>query len=186
VHPDCLSVVCVRPWVFRVSVASQNIANVIVTRGPLVLTSSVLIPHHSLGSAMLAVDCLARSSEVDDGVFNAAQPPPALCPCRCRPSPLLWPDTARSPGIRFRLTAPRSPTVEELHVLSHLLPPFAAPSHTDCRSSHDSRFPRELHPLFKRDALSRQSSPSSPPPPLLPPTRPFPLFSLPRRGPPGS
>jgi hypothetical protein len=76
---------------------------------------------------MLAVDCLARSSEVDDGVFNAAQPPPALCPCRCRPSPLLWPDTARSPGIQFRLTALRSPTVEELHVLSHLPPPLLPP-----------------------------------------------------------
>jgi hypothetical protein len=126
VYPDRLSVVCMRPWVFRVSVASQNIANVIVTGGPLVLASSVLIPHHSLGSVVLAVACLARSSEVDDGVFNAAQPPPALCPRHCRPSPLLWPDTARSPGIRFCLTALRSPTVEELHVLSHL-PPLCCP-----------------------------------------------------------
>jgi hypothetical protein len=94
VHPDRLSVVCVRPWVFRVSVASQNIANVIVTRGPLVLASSVLIPHHSMGSAMLAIDCLARSSEVDDGVFNATQPPPP-CAHVVVAHPLYWGRTLR-------------------------------------------------------------------------------------------
>jgi hypothetical protein len=88
VHPDRLCVVCVRPWVFRVSVASQNIANVIVTRGPLVLASSVLIPHHSMDSAVLAVDRLAKSPEVDDGVFNAAQPPPVLPSLSPTPSTL--------------------------------------------------------------------------------------------------
>ncbi|AQK93753.1 hypothetical protein ZEAMMB73_Zm00001d010260 [Zea mays] len=60
----------------RVLVASQNIANVIVTRGPLVLASSVLIPHHSLASAVRAVARLTESSEVEDDVINAAQPPP--------------------------------------------------------------------------------------------------------------
>jgi hypothetical protein len=109
VHPDRLRVVCLRPWVFRVSVASQNIANVIVTRGPLVLASSVLILHHSMASAVRAVARLAESSEVEDDVINAAQPPLALWSRRhCCPSRLLCPITAKNPGIRFCLTPPLS------------------------------------------------------------------------------
>jgi hypothetical protein len=74
VLPDRLWVVCVRPCVFRVAITSQNISNIIVTRGPLILASSKLIPHHSLSSVVLSIACLARPREVDDGTFNAAQP----------------------------------------------------------------------------------------------------------------
>lgn len=74
VLPDRLWVVCVRPCVFRVAITSQNISNIIVTRGPLILASSKLIPHHSLSSVVLSIARVARPREVDDGTFNAAQP----------------------------------------------------------------------------------------------------------------
>jgi hypothetical protein len=52
--PSRLGVVQVDPWVFRVKVSSQNVANALVVRGSLRLASSVLLIHHSLLEARRA------------------------------------------------------------------------------------------------------------------------------------
>jgi hypothetical protein len=185
VHPDRLSVVCVRPWVFRVSVASQNIANVIVTRGPLVLASSVLIPHHSLGSAVLAVACLARLSEVDDDVINAAQPPhrPVVASSL---SPI--PSTVAGHYEISRDTISSDSTaVSDCGGITHLIspaPPLLPPVLTVARLA--TAAPSGSCKAFLNAVLSpAKAPPRCPRQPFRLPPAPLPLFSLPRHGPPG-
>jgi hypothetical protein len=170
VHPDRLRVVCVRPWVFRVSVASQNVANVLVTRGPLVLASSVLIPHHSMVSAVLAVDRLAKSPEVDDGVFNAAQPPPVLPSLSPTPSTVagqrkIYRNTISSDCAAVSARGGITRLVSPAPALLPLPIPAVARPATPASSGDSAPF------------LKAVLSPAKPPPRPPPPSHPFSLPS---------
>jgi hypothetical protein len=72
--PSRLGVVQVDPWVFRVKVSSQNVANALVVRGSLRLASSVLLIHHSLLEARRATmaQCFQISGVAGAVAVNAA------------------------------------------------------------------------------------------------------------------
>ena len=63
VSPGRLCVVRVRPRVFRFAVSCQNVANVLVVRGPLCMGSSVLLVHSTLASAVRAAGAVADAGE---------------------------------------------------------------------------------------------------------------------------
>lgn len=110
--PSRLCVVRVCPWVFRVTVSCQNVANALVVRGSLRLASSVLFVHHNLADARQRTMAFSFQNQklLDEAEFTAIPTPNAAD--KTLPAALNSSDRPGAPGIsaarRFAL-APRLP-----------------------------------------------------------------------------